>query len=150
MLEFYDANGNLVAKTKDQAEAIKGGAVSFGQWYKTEDEQGNSVWQVRKVPLSKAQIPHPVGDLSNAAPGGQPPPPAAAQNAALMYNRPNPVPGSPGSGQQPAPAPAPAAQPAAQPTPQFKSAEEVRAAFNAGKLNAVEAKKILAESFGMR
>ena len=34
--------------------------------------------------------------------------------------------------------------------PAYNSAEDVRAAFNAGKINALEAKKVLAESFNMR
>lgn len=119
MLEFYDANGNLVAKTKNQAEAIKAGAVSFGQWIKSEDPTtGNIEWKINKVPLSSAVIPHQVGNLGAAAPGGTPPPPERVKAVAQNYMRPNPVPGSPGSGQQPAPAvqPAPAPKPAQTPT----------------------------------
>lgn len=107
MLEFFDANGNLVAKTKDQAEAIKSGAVSVGRWVKSMDDMGEEKWTQEMVPLSKAQI-RPAGNLDRqGAPAAEAP--AAAQKAALNYGRPNPVPGSPGSGQQPpAAAPAPA------------------------------------------
>ena len=113
MLEYYDANGNLVAKTKDQKEAIAQGAVYAGQWVKGMDEQGNEIWQMNKVPLSKAALPRKAGNLDRqGAPAAQAP--AAAQQAAQQFGRPNPVPGSPGSGQQQPPsAPAPA-QPATQ------------------------------------
>jgi len=101
MLEFYDANDNLVAKTKDQAEAIKAGAVKAGRWVKYIDEAGNEGWRQEMVPLSKAAVPK-AGNLGNTNPQGQPPAPPAAQRAQTQFGRPAPVPGSPGSGQAPA------------------------------------------------
>lgn len=110
MQEFYDDNGNLVAKTKDQAEALRSGATRVGRWVKTVDDTGNEKWTQEMVPLSKAPV-RPAGQLDKqGAPASAAP--AAAQKAALNYGRPNPVPGSPGSGQQPAPAPATAPAPA--------------------------------------
>ena len=107
MLEYYDANDNLVAKTKNQAEAIAAGAVSAGRWVKTIDENGGEAWKMEKVPLSRAPKKD-VGVLNKpGAPAAQPAAPAKAQAVSTQYERPNPVPGSPGSGQ----APAPAAQP---------------------------------------
>lgn len=111
MLEYYDANDNLVAKTKNQAEAIAAGAVSAGRWVKTVDENGNDSWKMEKVPLSRAPKKPNVGDLNRqGAPASSAP--AKAQQVSAQYQRPNPVPGSPGSGQAaPVPAPATVAQP---------------------------------------
>lgn len=107
LLKYYDANGNLVAYAKlRQEEAVKLGAVTFGENYNTGavDDTGKAIWDVRQTPLSKAPK-QPAGALSNTQVNGQPPAPAAAKKAAVQYGRPNPVPGSPGSG-QPAAAPA--------------------------------------------
>lgn len=106
MLEYYDANDNLVAKTKNQAEAIAAGAVSAGRWVKTVDENGNDAWKMEKVPLSRAPKKPNVGDLNRqGAPASSAP--AKAQQVSAQYQRPNPVPGSPGSGQAVQPPPQP-------------------------------------------
>lgn len=118
MLEYYDANGNLVAKTKDQNEALKAGAVYAG---------------MNRVPLSKAKIPQ-AGQLSNTQRDGLPTPPPAAQQAATVFGRPNPVAGSPGSGQPPAPAPQ---QPSAQ--PKQKTRQEAIALLDSQKKPITEA-----------
>ena len=110
MLYYYDANKNLVMKTKDQKAARAAGAVYAGNPIRVMDENGNYVTEIDFTPLSKAHLPRQAGQLEKpGAPAAMPTPPPAAQQAAQQFGRPAPVPGSPGSGQQPA---APAAAPA--------------------------------------
>ena len=115
MLEYYDANDSLVAKTKNQAEAIKAGAVKVGRRVPTGDigADGKPLYKMEFVSLSKA--PKPVGGrLENTQRGGQPPAPPMAQSINAQVNRPVAVPGSPGSGQARPPAPQPQVQTEAQ------------------------------------
>lgn len=102
LLKYYDANDNLVAYAKmSPDEAVKLGAVKYGEWYKTgeKDENDKDIWEIRKVPLKGA--PKKTAGVLNKpdAPKDMPKSPAKAEQVSTQYERPNPVPGSPGSGQ---------------------------------------------------